>query len=77
MARPKLQQAMRAKGYTPQTFSDKIGVSRCTVISWVTGETKRIRSFYVPKICGKLDLSVEDLDDEPLAPISNIDENEF
>ena len=69
MARPKLQQAMRAKGYTPQIFADKLGVSRCTVIAWVTGETKRIRSFYVPKICDKLGLSVEDLDNEPLAPI--------
>ena len=76
MARPKLQRAMRAKGYTPQTFSDEIDVSRCSVIAWLTGETKRIRSFYVPKICDKLGLSVEDLDDEPLAPISDIDEDE-
>ncbi len=76
MSRHKLQQAMRAKGYSPQAFADELRVSRCTVIAWVTGETKRIRSFYVPLICDKLGLVLDDLEDEPLAPISNIDEDE-
>ena len=76
MARPKLQRAMRAKGYTPQTFANELNINRCTVFAWITGETKRIRSFYVPKICDTLGLVLDDLDDEPLAPISSIDENE-
>jgi transcriptional regulator with XRE-family HTH domain len=75
MARPKLQQAIRVKGYSYQAFAKSLGVSYRTVIGWLNGDTKRIRSYYVPLICGKLGLSLEDLEDEPLAPMIDMCES--